>query len=246
LPAFSGRRSGHLSAAARLDAWQALSYSNWDAIGNALRFARPRYDVEGADQQIDRQSSQEVGVAPDQQQRVRADARENRERILRVAHDVFAESGDASLNSIAKKAGVGPGTLYRHFPTRAALILAVYQSDVQGLVESVPSVLATHPPLVALRLWFEWLAAYVKIKHGLGNALNTAAAQRIVNDTYEPVTTAIGELLQACQDEGSVRSGLDPADVLLMAGCLWRVEPGEDGKAQAERLLDLIIHSLRP
>jgi AcrR family transcriptional regulator len=184
-------------------------------------------------------------VAQDQREPLRADAQLNRERILRVAHDALAESGDASLNSIAKRAGVGPGTLYRHFPTREALILAVYQNDVQGLVESVPALLSDHPPLEALRLWFEELAGHVKIKHGLGDALHAATAEDIVSETYGPVTNAIGQLLRAGEDAGSVRPGLDPGDVLLLMGFLWRAGPGEQGKVQAARILDLVIDSLR-
>jgi AcrR family transcriptional regulator len=180
-----------------------------------------------------------------QRDAMRADAQHNRERILRVAHDAFAESGDASLNSIAKRAGVGIGTVYRHFPTREALILAVYRHDVQRLVESVPALLAEHPPLDALRMWFERLAGYVKIKHGLGDALHAATAQDIVSETYGPVTAAIGELLRACEAGGGVRPGLDPGDVLLLMGFLWRTGPGEEGKAQAARLLDLVIDSFR-
>jgi AcrR family transcriptional regulator len=187
----------------------------------------------------------EDDVAQDQREPLRADAQLNRQRILGVAHDALAESGDASLNSIAKRAGVGAGTLYRHFPTREALILAVYQHDVQGLVESVPALLSEHPPLEALRLWFEELAGYVKIKHGLGDALHAATAEDIVSETYGPVTNAIGQLLRAGEDAGSVRPGLDPGDVLLLMGFLWRTGPGEQGKAQAGRLLDLVIDSLR-
>jgi AcrR family transcriptional regulator len=184
-------------------------------------------------------------VSQSQREPLRADAQLNRERILGVAHDALAESADASLNSIAKRAGVGAGTLYRHFPTREALILAVYQRDVQRLVESVPALLAEHPPLPALRLWFEELAAGVKIKHGLGEALHAATAEDIVSETYGPVTNAIGQLLRAGQDAGSVRPGLDPGDVLLLMGFLWRTGPGEEGEAQASRLLDLVIDSLR-
>jgi AcrR family transcriptional regulator len=187
----------------------------------------------------------EDDVAQDQREPLRADAQLNRERILGVAHDALAESGDASLNSIAKRAGVGAGTLYRHFPTREALILAVYQHEVQGLVESVPALLSEHPPLEALRLWFEELAGYVKIKHGLGDALHAATAEDIVSETYGPVTNAIGQLLRAGEDAGTVRPGLDPGDVLLLMGFLWRTGPGEQGKAQAARLLDLVIDSLR-
>jgi AcrR family transcriptional regulator len=176
----------------------------------------------------------------------RADAQQNRERILRAAHDAFAESDDASLNSIAHRAGVGAGTLYRHFPSREALILAVYRHDVQVLVDSVSDVLARYEPLDAFRVWFERLADYVRVKHGLGEALHSAAVQDAVNQTYAPVTAAVGQLLAACEAAGVIRRRLDPADVLLLMGFLWRVGPGEGGKAQAARLLDLVIDGFRP
>ncbi|MBV2357671.1 TetR/AcrR family transcriptional regulator, partial [Streptomyces sp. J2-1] len=170
----------------------------------------------------------------------------NREAILQVAHDALAESPDASLNSIAKRAGVGPGTLYRHFPTREALILAVYRHDIDRLVDSVPEVLAAHPPLDALRHWFLTLAAYVRLKHGLGEALHTAAAQEIVDATYAPVTGAIARLLAACEAAGDVRPGLDPADVLMLMSCLWRTPATPEGTAQAARLLELAVAGFRP
>lgn len=176
----------------------------------------------------------------------RADARHNRERILEAAHHALQESADASLNSIAKRAGVGAGTLYRHFPTREALILAVYQHDVQQLVAAVPDLLAQHQPLEALRIWFERLADYIRVKHGLGEALHTAAAQKLVNDTYAPVTAAVAELLAACETTGAVRPGLDPADVLLLMGFLWRVSDDKEGRAQADRTLELVLQGLRP
>ncbi len=176
----------------------------------------------------------------------RADAQQNRGRILQAAHDAFAESDDASLNSIAKRAGVGAGTLYRHFPTREALILAVYRHDVQVLAGSVAEVLVECEPLDAFRMWFDRLADYVRIKHGLGEALHSAAVQDVVNETYAPVTAAVGELLAACEAAKVLRPGLDPADVLLLMGFLWRVGPGEDGKAQAARLFDLVIDGFRP
>jgi AcrR family transcriptional regulator len=176
----------------------------------------------------------------------RADARQNREQILDAAHHAFQQSGDASLNSIAKRAGVGIGTLYRHFPNRETLILAVYQHDVQRLAGSVPDVLAEREPLDAFRTWFEQLADYIRVKHGLGEALYTAAAQKIINDTYPPVSAAIAELLAAGEAAGVVRAGLDPADVLLLMGFLWRVSDDEDGRAQAGRTLDVVLAGLRP
>ena len=175
----------------------------------------------------------------------RSDALRNRERILSVAYAAFKDDPDVSLNTIAKVAGVGPGTLYRHFPTREDLILALYQHEVQAVVDSVPDLLAEHQPIDALRVWFLRLAEYVRLKHGLGEALRTAAAQDVINETYAPVTSAVGQLLDAAEQAGQVRPGLDPSDVLLLMGFLWRVGPGESGENQAERILDTVIHGLQ-
>ncbi|WP_028064040.1 TetR/AcrR family transcriptional regulator [Solirubrobacter soli] len=169
----------------------------------------------------------------------RSDAQLNRDRILQVAHDALAEDAAASLNSIAKRAGVGAGTLYRHFPTREDLILAVYARDVQRLSASVEEVLEEHEPLDALRVWFERLAEYVRIKHGLGEALNTAAAQAVIAESYAPVNAAVGTLLEAC--DGLVRPDLEPADVVLLMSFLWRAGSPE----QAARTLELAIDGVR-
>ena len=176
----------------------------------------------------------------------RSDALRNRERILSVAYGAFSDDPNVSLNTIAKLAGVGPGTLYRHFPTREDLILALYQHEVQAVVDSVSQVLAEHEPLDALRVWFLRLAEYVRLKHGLGEALHTAAAQNVINDTYAPVTAAVGQLLKAAEHAGQVRSGLDPADVLVLMGFLWRVGPGKPGAQQAQRILDIVVRGLQP
>jgi AcrR family transcriptional regulator len=176
----------------------------------------------------------------------RADAVRNREHILEVAHEAFAESGTVSLNTIAKRAGVGAGTLYRHFPNRETLLLAVYRHDVLRLVDSVDKILAENPPLDAFRIWFARLAEYVRLKHGLGEALHTAGVQDVVNETYAPVTAAVRALVEACQRDGSMRPGLDPADVLLLMGFMWRVGPGAAGEAQADRMMDMAIAGLRP
>jgi AcrR family transcriptional regulator len=174
----------------------------------------------------------------------RAAAR-NRVAILEVAHELLAESAAVSMNEIAKRAGVGAGTLYRHFPTREDLILAVYRHDVQKLVDSVDETLATHPPLEAFVAWFETLAAHVRVKHGLGEALHNAAIQNAIDETYAPVLAAVTKLLDACVADNSVRRGLDPADVLLLMGYLWRVAPGEDGLRQGRRLTQIVLDGIR-
>jgi AcrR family transcriptional regulator len=176
---------------------------------------------------------------------LRADAQQNRDRILEVARAALAQSADASMNSIAKKAGVGAGTLYRHFPTREDLVLAVYRHDVEQLAASVPSLLAGQPPLQALRSWLERLGHDGMIKQGLAAALRSAPAQRQPGAPQEPVIAAIGQLLQACETDGSIGPGHEPDDVILLLGFLWRIDPGPEAGQRTSRLLDLVIAGLR-
>jgi AcrR family transcriptional regulator len=176
----------------------------------------------------------------------RADAQENRDRLIAVARTALRESPDASLNSIAKRAGVGPGTLYRHFPNREALVFAVYKDEVEEVSAQVPDLLATHPPLEALRLWFELLSERIRTKHGLGEALRSPEAEKAIAESYAPVTRAIEELLAAGEAAGELKPGLDPSDVLLLMSFLWRTTDDEAGRAQADRTLELVMAGLRP
>jgi AcrR family transcriptional regulator len=187
----------------------------------------------------------ERGKAEPRAVATRADAVLNRQRILAVAYAAFADDPRISLNAIAKLAGVGAGTLYRHFPTREDLILAVYQQELQSLLNSVRDLLVEYAPLEALRVWFLRLADFARVKHGLGEALQTAAAQAVLNETEAPVIEAIRVLLQAGEQSGDVRPGLEPADVLLLMGFLWSVAPSDAGEQQARRLLDLAVHGLQ-
>ena len=173
-------------------------------------------------------------------------AERNRVAILDAAHALFATSPSASMNEVAFRAGVGAGTLYRHFPTREDLVLAVYKRDVLKLVGSVNKLLARHPPLDAFVAWFETLAAYVRVKHGLGEALHSAAIQNALNETYAPVEAAVGQLLDACVAAGLVRHGLEPGDVLLLMGFLWRVPTGPSGLEQGRRLTQIVLDGIRP
>lgn len=176
---------------------------------------------------------------------VREDARQNRARILSAAQEALTESADASMNAIAKRAGVGPGTLYRHFPTREALILAVYRQEVDHLAALAPALLEEHPPLEAMRRWFDRLAYYGRIKHALADVLHALTGDGLARETYGPIIGAITLLLRACEEEGSIRPGLDPDDVCIVMGFLWRIGPGPEGEARAARLLDLVIDGLR-
>jgi len=159
-----------------------------------------------------------------------------------VAAQALAADPRTSLNAIAKRAQVGPGTLYRHFPTREDLVLALYGHEIEKLSATVEALLAAHPPAEALGLWFLRLADLIRLKHGLGEALDTAAAREAIGGTYAPVLAAIRRLLDAGEHAGDLRPGLDESDVLLLMGCLWRAA----GPAQAERLLGVVMNALRP
>jgi AcrR family transcriptional regulator len=172
-------------------------------------------------------------------------AERNHEAILVIAHELLTASPSVSMNEIAKRAGVGAGTLYRHFPTREDLILAVYQHDVRELTDSVGELLARRSPLDAFVTWFETLAAYIRVKHGLGEALHNAAVQNAIDETYAPVVGAVGRLLDACVADGSVRPGLEPADVLLLMGFLWRVSPDDEGREQGRRVMQIAFDGIR-
>jgi AcrR family transcriptional regulator len=176
---------------------------------------------------------------------MRADAELNRGRILAAAVAALAESSDATLNSIARRAGVGQGTMYRHFPNREALLLAVYRQDVQAVIDAAPVLLAQYPPDQALRRWFGRLASYGRIKHGVAQAVEAATRADLSSAWYGPVSGAITLLLEAGQAAGQIRADVDADEVLLLVGFLWRLD--NDGwEKRAAHLLDLVMDGLRP
>ena len=174
---------------------------------------------------------------------VRSDARENRARILAAAREALAADGSTSMNQIAQRAGVGAGTLYRNFPTRESLVLAVYQDEVARIIGTVPDLLARMPPLEALRHWTIDLVEAMRRKHGLGDALSPGAHQAISEQNYGPVVAAITEFLDAGKKDGSIRTDADPGDFLQLTGALWRAASSPEDRAP--RMLALILDGLR-
>ncbi|MET7692356.1 TetR/AcrR family transcriptional regulator [Streptomyces sp. NPDC005483] len=174
---------------------------------------------------------------------VRSDARENRARILAAAREALTADGGTSMNQIAQRAGVGAGTLYRNFPTREALVLAVYQDEITRITGTVSDLLAQEPPLEALRRWATDLVEAMRRKHGLGDALSPGAHQAISEQSYGPVVAAITELLDAGKKDGSIRKDADPGDFLQLTGALWRAASGPEDRAP--RMLALILDGLR-
>jgi AcrR family transcriptional regulator len=175
----------------------------------------------------------------------RAAAR-NRFAIIEAAHELFADNPLVPLSEVAKRAGVGAGTLYRHFPTREDLILAAYQHDIERLTTTADELLARRPSAKAAFIeWFETLSAYIRIKHGLGDALHSAAAQDVIDASWAPTTAAVAKLVDACVAEGTIAAGHDPADIIMLMSFLWRVADNDDGVAQGRRLIAAVFSGLR-
>ena len=173
----------------------------------------------------------------------RADTRRNHERILTVAAESLAESGEVSFNAIARKAEVGVGTVYRHFPNPEALILAVYQREVDHLVEVVPNLLAKHEPEQAFRRWvIDHLARYMMTKRGLANALSAATSARgtLPAHAYVAMVGAVETLLTANVAAGTVRADLTPTVVLRGLSGLMLLDPHGNWRAEAASLTDLL------
>jgi AcrR family transcriptional regulator len=175
---------------------------------------------------------------------LRADARANRDRILDVARDALAADPAASLNSIAKAAGVGAGTLYRHFPSRESLVLGVYRKEIDTLVALAPVLLAKHPPLQAFRIWCDRLAKFGRMKYGVADIVYAATSDQDIQETYRPMLGAVRQLINACEGSGDIRPGNDPEDFLVLVGLLWRIPPNSAGEARVKRLLSLAFRGL--
>lgn len=189
--------------------------------------------------------SDQTPAPQSQRSTMRSDAEQNRAKILAVARTALTASSDASLNSIAKLAGVGPGTLYRHFPNREALLLAVYRQDVRELIGAAPVLLTEQPPVAALRLWIDRLAAYGRIKHGLADAMQAATRADLAGEHYGRVIAAITLLLDAGKAAGELRPDIDAEELLLLVSFLWRTELDTDRDARSRHLLDLVMDGLR-
>ena len=173
----------------------------------------------------------------------RADTRRNHDRILAVAAESVTDLGEVSFNAVAKKAGVGVGTVYRHFPTPEALILAVYQLEVRHLVDVVPSLLETHTPEQAFRIWTaDHLARYMMTKRGLAGALRSVSTARgeLPASAYQAMIGAVATLVRANVEAGTVRPDLDPETVLRGLGGLLYLDPADDWRGQAQSLTDLL------
>src|ERR1700726_1284690 len=180
--------------------------------------------------------------------RPRADAVRNRERVLEAAKAVFSAGGaDASLEAVARRAGVGIGTLYRHFPTREALFEAVYRREVQQLGELAEQLENEAAPVDALRRWLRANVELVATKKGMSAALALAmhSSSELTAYSFERLTKAVGALLERAVAAGEIRSDISPEDLLraLVGMCYLHDQPG--WQSSVVRLLDVFVDGLR-
>ena len=178
----------------------------------------------------------------------RADAQRNRALLLKTAKAAFAEKGAAaSLDEIARTAGVGAGTLYRHFPTRDALIEAVYRHETEQLVTAAARLAETHAPTAALREWLQLFVDYMATKHGMYEALNSIVGgiSELHSASTEQMTRAIAKLIDRAAASGEIRSDFDPLDLLRALAGVANMSSGPDGTRAAKRMIDILIAGIR-
>jgi AcrR family transcriptional regulator len=179
----------------------------------------------------------------------RTDAQRNRERILEVAKEGFTRFGaDASLDDIAKQAGVGAGTLYRHFPTRDALIEAVYRSEVEKLAAAERKFSETMAPMEALRAWMLLFVDHIAAKQIIAPALNSVVGgpSKLYEGSRGLIGGAIDALVKRAIASGDIRSDLDAFDLLRALIGVSHVASGPGWQQSARRLVDILITGSRP
>lgn len=179
---------------------------------------------------------------------MRADARRNRQRLLEAALRAFSSGEEkVSLERIAREAGVGIGTLYRHFPTREALVEAVYRGELARLRDSAEELLASYDPDTALRTWMDRFADYVAAKRGMADTLHAVIASGAITSTqtHDTLITAVDRLLETGGAAGSLRDDVDPGDVLASLAGVFLAAGAPDQREQAGRMLDLLMDGLR-
>jgi AcrR family transcriptional regulator len=188
-----------------------------------------------------------MGASAKATRKPRADSVRNRERVLKAAATVFRAGGpDASLEAVAKRAGVGIGTLYRHFPTREALFEAVYRAEVEQLGELAEQLMREAAPVDALRRWLRANVKLVATKRGMLAALAIAAhgSSELYAYSFDRLTKAVGSLLDRAVAAGEIRADITPEDLLraLVGMCYSNDQPG--WQSTVLRLVDVFVDGL--
>jgi AcrR family transcriptional regulator len=188
-------------------------------------------------------------VAPKNARKPRSDAQRNRERILEVAKQVFTRRGaDASMDEIAKRAKIGPGTLYRHFPTRDELLATVYMAEVEKLAATQKRLSAEFPPIKALRAWLLVFIDYIATKKIIAPALNAMAGgpSRVYQQSMQVMGEAASALARGAIASGDLRPDVDPIDLMRAIYGLSTVGSGDDWPQKARKFVDIFLRGSRP
>ena len=177
----------------------------------------------------------------------RADARRNRERLIATAAEAFASGQPISLDAIAKRAGVGSGTLYRHFPTREDLVEEVYRDQLRPLREDAQALLATQRPAEALHAWTRRFAEWAGERRGICEALVAMSASGRFGrgPVCDEVQRILETILEAGAQAGELRSDVDPVDVGGILASVLSVAGAPEQRAQLDRMLTVVVDGLR-
>lgn len=179
---------------------------------------------------------------------LRADAQRNRDKLIEIATKAFTEAGvDVALEEIARRADVGIGTLYRHFPTREALVLAVYQKQIEGLESAAHELPRSHGPADALRLWMRGFVEYGAVKRGLVALLRSMMETdtNLFDQARVTLLESAGSLMTRAAEAGEIRPDFEPGDVIRALGGICMATDRPDAGGSAIALVDLVFDGLR-
>ncbi|WEX09752.1 TetR/AcrR family transcriptional regulator [Chelativorans sp. AA-79] len=180
--------------------------------------------------------------------KLRADARRNREKLIEVAAAAFAEKGvETSLEDIARQAGVGIGTLYRHFPTREHLVEVVYRHELESLAAAARELAESHPPDVALKEWMRRFVGYIAAKRGMATSLKILmnSNSSLFAEGSGIIRGTLDGLLKAAAEEGSIRNDIETTDLLHALSSIYSIPDTPEWRDRSHRLIGLLMDGLR-
>lgn len=192
--------------------------------------------------------SASAGTVAECQPKLRADARRNRDRLVEIAAIAFAEKGvETSLEEIARQAGVGIGTLYRHFPTREHLVEIVYRRELESLAAAAEALSAGHPSDIALEEWMRRFVDYIAAKRGMANSLKILLASNssLFAEGTGLIRTTLERLIGKAREDGLIRSDIDTTDLLHALTSIYSMPASPEWRERANRLIGLLMDGLR-
>ncbi|WP_105384874.1 TetR/AcrR family transcriptional regulator [Neorhizobium alkalisoli] len=190
----------------------------------------------------------EPKTPPPASTKLRADARRNRDKLVEVAAAAFAEKGvETSLEDIARQAGVGIGTLYRHFPTREHLVEVIYRRELESLAGAATELAEKHPPDMALEEWMRRFVGYIATKRGMANSLKILmnSNSTLFAEGFGNIRSAFERLVRAAGEKGLIRTDIDTADLLQALSSIYSMPDSPDWRERSHRLIGLLMDGLR-